>query len=355
MLFIKRLLYSIIPKKLISFLRVFALTLSVKMVKNKDKIIFLLGVPKHGNLGDHAIIVAEQSFFEYYFPDFAVIQVPLYTYTNQLYKLKNIINNSIICISGGGSLGTLWMEAEDEIREIIDTFNNNAIFILPQTVYYENSEWGKSELRKSKEIYHRNEKLTLCAREKSSFEFFKKEFNCNNALFISDMVLYLKKDQNIKERDGILLCFRKDKESIMNDKNRDKLYELCKEYRDKVLLTDTVIPVRISNKTRERYLNEKLTEFQAVELVITDRLHGMIFAAITGTPCIALNNCNSKVKGVYEWIKHLNYVHYTEDSDDIKDYIGKLINLGGCTYDNSPLIQHYKELSDAIYSSIVAD
>lgn len=41
----------------------------------------------------------------------------------------------------------------------------------------------------------------------------------------------------------------------------------------------------------------KYIKFRECELVITDRIHGMIFAAITGTPCIALSNY--KIKGTY--------------------------------------------------------
>ena len=34
--------------------------------------------------------------------------------------------------------------------------------------------------------------------------------------------------------------------------------------------------------------------------MITDRLHGMIFAYITNTPCIAIDNSNGKVKNFYK-------------------------------------------------------
>lgn len=354
MLFIMRILSFIIPEKIVMYLRLSVLKLRVKKTRKENKIIFLLGVPQHGNLGDHAITSAEQDFFKNYFSDFVVIEVPLYTYTNHLYELKSIINNNIICISGGGSLGTLWMEAENDIREIIEVFNNNVVFILPQTIYYEDSEWGKGELGKSKLIYGMNKELTLCAREKASFEFMKKEYVNNSVFLIPDMVLYLKKDHYYKERNGILLCIRKDKESIINDKTKYELYEIAKEHSDKVEFTDTVLPVRIRNKAREKYLNEKFNEFGEAELVITDRLHGMIFAAITGTPCIALNNCSNKVKGVYEWIKHLNYIHYMDETDDIREYIGRLIKLGGCTYNNDVFVQYFKKLSDAINATVTS-
>ena len=49
----------------------------------------------------------------------------------------------------------------------------------------------------------------------------------------------------------------------------------------------------------------KINEFADVQLVITDRLHSMIFSIIGGTKCIAFDNKTKKVSGVYdEWLKN---------------------------------------------------
>lgn len=58
---------------------------------------------------------------------------------------------------------------------------------------------------------------------------------------------------------------------------------------------------------------DKLEERASSKLLITDRLQGMVFAAITGTPCIVLNNNHYKVKGTYEWISTLDYIEYVAD------------------------------------------
>ena len=46
----------------------------------------------------------------------------------------------------------------------------------------------------------------------------------------------------------------------------------------------------INKKVEEEKIEEMLKKYRKCQLVITDRLHGMIFAAITSTPCIALGN-----------------------------------------------------------------
>lgn len=66
------------------------------------------------------------------------------------------------------------------------------------------------------------------------------------------------------------------------------------------------------------------------QLVITDRLHAMIFAAITETPCIAMDNKSKKVKGVYEWIRDLPYVQYADDISTACELIQDMLHLKEC-------------------------
>lgn len=62
----------------------------------------------------------------------------------------------------------------------------------------------------------------------------------------------------------------------------------------------------IREQERMQVVTDKLNEFASHQCVITDRLHGMVLAAITDTPCIALGCNNYKIQGVYEWIKIIN-------------------------------------------------
>ena len=42
------------------------------------------------------------------------------------------------------------------------------------------------------------------------------------------------------------------------------------------------------DKKRKQIIQEKLVEFSQAQLIITDRLHGMILAYLSKTPCIVL-------------------------------------------------------------------
>lgn len=60
-------------------------------------------------------------------------------------------------MQGGGNLGDKWLNEERLRREIILSCPNNKIFILPQTIYFSESDGGE-ELKISQEAYtsHKN-------------------------------------------------------------------------------------------------------------------------------------------------------------------------------------------------------
>ena len=59
-------------------------------------------------------------------------------------------------------------------------------------------------------------------------------------------------------------------------------------------------------------------EFARSSLVVTDRLHGMIYCCVTGIPCVALDSKSKKTSGVYEWIKDLPYIAFAESVSDVE-------------------------------------
>ena len=49
----------------------------------------------------------------------------------------------------------------------------------------------------------------------------------------------------------------------------------------------------------------------------------MIFAAITGTPCLAFDNATHKVRGVYKWINKLDYIRLARDDESIEEQVNR--------------------------------
>ena len=313
--------------------------------KKNPKTVFLLLTPEHGNLGDHAIAKAETEFLKKL--DINYIEIT----GDKLNKMKwanqlDVFNGFPILLQGGGYLGTLWYEAEVILRDLLTKNKKSNIFILPNTIFYEENEWGKEELQKSIKIYNKHKHLTIFAREQTSYDLMKSIYH--DVRFVPDMVLSLKIDNNSHERKGCLLCLRSDcektltKEQVLNIRlQAENLFGTD------VTDTDMVVTGKVTVEQRDTALQAKFEEFSKSQLVITDRLHGMIFCAITGTPCIVVNSKSPKVKGCYEWIKHLEYIRFVENSNDIITEFQE-ISKKAYHYDNSHLIPYYQALAEDV-------
>lgn len=299
-------------------------------LKGKKKILHLL-TPIHGNTGDQAIVYATNKYLRENFSEFEVIEI----YRNDIYKyaetLKAILGpDDFIVLIGGGNLGNLWIEEEIDRRFVIKTFKDNKIISMPQTMDFTNDEYGKRELDISREIYNSHSDLTLIAREKKSYEDMNTVFTNAKVILNPDMVLYLNNTLNFsdRKRDVIMTCLRKDKESILKDK-REVLIEQLKSIHNNIVNFDTVLNKIIFMEDRENELLSVWKLFSKSEVVITDRLHGMIFAAITRTPCIVARSIDHKIFGTYQWIKKLNFIFFVEELsvEEIEKTINYIRNI----------------------------
>lgn len=321
-----------------------------RQCKSNKHFFILAGTPLHGNLGDHAIALAEYQLLNEIDKNKTIFEIPSDVIKKHIWCLKKIIKNSTILIHGGGFMGSLWLEEELMMRNLLITFPENHIIILPQTIYFEDDERGRRIFREDQEIYANHHYLQICTREKKSYELAQLMIKKENVHLIPDMVPYLQLDGNkTKEKAGAVLCLRNDKEKILTKDKEAELLNLLKKYFDNQIdETDTVVPYFISPNEREKEVRQKIDEFSKYRLVITDRLHGMVFSAIAGTPCITISNCNYKVKGVYEWIQNNSYIRFVEDFDEIEGVIQDLLSYQNVKYDNECLNGYYEELKELI-------
>ena len=318
-----------------------------KFFRENPKAVFLVLTPEHGNLGDHAIALAETELLAQLGVKY--IEVPGWKLQEMMReKQLDSFNRYPILINGGGNLGTLWMDVEALERTIFQKNPRSPIFVLPNTIFYEENDWGQEELQKSIRIYNGHKRLKLYAREQTSYDVMKPIYR--DVQLIPDMVLSLKKDDHSFTRKGCLLCLRGDCERTRTQED-DEIIRLqaTQLFGEEVRDTDMVLPYRIPIEQREKTLNEKFDQFLSAELVITDRLHGMIFCAITGTPCIVIDSKSPKVRGCYEWIRHLDYIRFADHPQDIvTEY--RAIPEGPHHYDNSHLTHYYQKLAEDIES-----
>ena len=315
-----------------------------KLFRKNPKTVFLVLTPEHGNLGDHAIALAEKELLLKNHIDYIEItdrQVNEMRRKNEL----NILDGFPILINGGGNIGTLWPNVEMAMRDIIEQNPKSSIALLPNTAYFEKTDQGTEEFNKTINIYKCHKQLHLYLREKISYSLFKNV--CQNVKLIPDMVLSLNRCNNNVQRHGCLLCLRGDREKTLTEKDSQFIKEEVSSLFNDVYITDMVVSHNIVKDEREEELEKKFDQVRSAELVVTDRLHGMIFATITGTPCVVVDSKSPKLRGCYEWIKNLDYIRFADNPMlIIEEY--KKIPCGEHKCDNSHLLPYYEELKNDI-------
>ena len=275
----------------------------------------LVMTPTHGNLGDHAIVCAEKELLKKAGIKPIEISFGELSFLDSR-NLLSCFDKRKILIHGGGFLGTIWPEAEQMMRKIFLNCPHSHILCMPNTMYYENDGAGKEDFERSKQIYNSHNHLKLYAREGISYEAMKSAYN--NVELCPDVVLSLDVKKSDIERSGCTLFLRRDKEKTLRQQETDSICDNVKRiFGDNHKLSDTVRDHGISKKEREKELDKIFGEFLSSELAITDRMHGMIFAAITETPCIVLASKSHKLQGSYEWIKDLPYITFCKSPEEI--------------------------------------
>ncbi len=304
-----------------------------KIRKSGDAII-LLGTPTFNNIGDHLIAESSIEFLKDVFPQKDIIEIPTQFFLKNKDRLQNVVNKeSAIFIVGGGWMGNLWEDDEYRLQDMLLTFKEHKLVVLPQTVYYDfDLPNANRVLEDAKRVYNSCHNLLLFFRDMNSYKFALKEFKTdNNSIYLApDIALYKEVSLNNNERNCVSICLRNDREKVKENNVVNTVVEYCKNNHYNYIINDTVVKHSIPKWKREHVINRKIKIFSHSSLVVTDRLHGMIFAVLTNCNCIAFDNKTKKVSGVYDlWLKKNKSIifmdYFTEDKfyDKIDEIIRK--------------------------------
>ena len=260
-----------------------------------------------------------------------------------------INKEDIIIITGGGNFG-LYHFIVKEYVNIINCFPNNHIIFFPCSVFFSK----KIRLKYSKYLYSFNhhKSLVFFIRDLASFNLSKTLFHSSKIYLVPDIVTRLNLnflDDSSSNRSGILLILRNDQELLLKKKNHEFIKKLAQKYFKKdINEIDSGKPnlPKGSNIINETFNFIKL--IKSKKLVITDRLHGMIFSIITSTPVIALGNSYHKVQSsYYSWFYNISNTFFIKKEElDIKlePTILRVINSNIKNNYNANLFERYYSL-----------
>jgi pyruvyl transferase EpsI len=286
---------------------------------NKSPKVIIALAADYPNLGDVAITYAQAQFIKTILPEHEIVFFPCAATFLQMKALKYACSpKDIITIVGGGNMGDLYDSLEDARRFIIQNFHHNKIISFPQSIDFSDTPKGRRKLRKTKRAYRRHPNLHLFAREPVSFKKMKRFFPANPVYLVPDIVLAIDSPKGDQSRRGVLLCIRDDAESALSAEGRSNFINLLVASIKDISVVDTMSTVadRLAIAERVSELETVLFSFRSSKVVVTDRLHGMIFSAITNTPCLVLLNNNHKIRATYNaWLTTLPHIRLQENFD----------------------------------------
>jgi len=318
--------------------------------------VYVVGTPNHGNVGDNAIAYAELRFLESCGIDrtnVKEITAGEYEAYGEYIVKRLRSKRRLILLHGGGNMGNQWLGEEQLRRQILGKLDINPVIILPQTFSYSKDEKGRKALEESVPYYNGRKNLTVTARERLSYELLSESYPDTNIILTPDIVISLNPEVlklETAQRSGVLFLMRCDGERVLTDGETDKLKQAITDRGLTCRVSDMIAADRmwVAKSQREDVIKEKLSELASAELVITDRLHGMVFAAICNTPCIVLKNNNHKITGTYEWIKDLPFIKMADSTSQAAELVDELMKMSDCKYDSSVYRPLYSKLEAEI-------
>jgi pyruvyl transferase EpsI len=326
------------------------------------KRVFIFLAADYGNIGDIAITKAQMNFIETELNELSIVKVPISKTKLRMNSiLKKINKDDLITIVGGGNMGVAYFEIEALRQLVITKFHNNKVVCFPQTLDVDKSKKTKRALDKIQKVYSKHPDISIFAREslskKALDDLFEGQDNVKIGL-TPDIVLS-SNEKNLgldffgTSRAGALLCMRNDSEKSIGSQEKFFIEKVLEKRGVSVKYTDTHIGGHgLTQKQCDEALKNKLKEFSNAQLVVTDRLHGMILAYVSRTPCIAFPNSNHKIIKTWEdWLSEDPYVVALKHLDPagIEESIACLLSLPSKVLGNDDLKRlDYSSLRDAL-------
>ncbi|WP_051671498.1 polysaccharide pyruvyl transferase family protein [Oribacterium sp. P6A1] len=288
----------------------------------------LFNSPDYGNLGDQAIAYSERVFFSRLFPDKEFIEISCTQYIKECLQIKKAVrNDDVILLTGGGYMGSIWLWLEDMVINILEQFPDNRVVIMPQTIFFEDDQFGHSERYMFEEAVIRHGNVHIFARDVSTYEYLKKSSIDDSCFELANdmaMALDIKSNALEKNQGKVLICLRKDEESVNYDRTK-LIEEIEKIFGNETVEFSTVVEENVFLDDRERYLSDLWSQMSKAELIITDRLHASIFSCLLSIPCFALSNSTGKVRDFCDRYGDLYDIRLAKDEDEVVDFAKEYI------------------------------
>ena len=299
------------------------------LIEDKNDV-FYLDYPLHLNVGDLLIYHGTEQFFT----DHNIrVTLKRSEFDVDIEELKQKITpNTTILLHGGGNFGDLYPQHQKIRETVVQTFPNNRVIVLPQTLFYK----SKETLEKSATLFAQHSDCHLLARDERTAKTFE-QFSTN--VYLSpDMAheLYGTLPTKNTQSGNALYFLRKDIEASDIEKNitaqlpagsHIKDWEDMLSERDDLVLAVTWRLAKFAKrhqltglknlvhrfwKAYTRCIIKRVAKtFLSYDNITTTRLHGHIFSCLLEIPNVVCDNSYGKNTGYANlWTKTLDFVAF---------------------------------------------
>ena len=322
---------------------------------------FIFLAADYGNIGDIAISHAQKQYLQHVMTDYEVVSVPISQTRLVLNSIKQQIKeNDIVTIIGGGNMGGTYPDIEELRQVVIKAFPANRIVCFPQTLDWSDSAKSKRVLHRIVNVYAKHPDIHIFARESMTAAKLSKlfaEYSNVHIGLVPDIVMSANAavlgTTDKLAPSGILRCLRDDKEAALSGEQYAMIDKALADTGYQIEKTDTHAGgSQLDEAHCSKLLTDKLSQFRAAKLVVTDRLHGMILCLLSGTPCLVLPNSNHKIRQTQlDWLRNHPRLVFLEldEVSEIPKFIDRLLSLPHGTMIESPVhINEYNDLKKSV-------
>lgn len=252
----------------------------------------------------------------------------LYSASIESYRKPKISKEVIILFMGGGNFGDVWKRHQVFRHKVMSEFHENPVIQLPQSVCFKDENF----LREDVDFISKHKgDVTICLRDKKSYDIIYNNYKTVSAKLLPDMVLSFDVEKYAKHYDGNGFLYVKRRDSEKTEYNetiipkdavvadwptmeqrsfglkvydkfqkvnlfidrrlRSHLYNIAADFCFKRFFKNQII------KSGIKFINKYKT-------VYSTRLHVAILAALLRKETFVFDNSYGKIKGVYDlWMQ----------------------------------------------------
>jgi exopolysaccharide biosynthesis predicted pyruvyltransferase EpsI len=294
----------------------------------------LLNYPNHSNVGDCAIWLGELS----HLADTGhaiVYQCDLHSYDPDTLR-RSLPRDGVVLLHGGGNLGDLWPAHQAFRERVVADLPDHPVVVMPQSIHFTASV----AIERARAAFDRHERLTIIARDESSYSFAREAFNSSVDLAPDPAVwLDLRRARSAPSQAVVWLA-RTDLETSgalihhetldwVDVRRSDMGWYDWSSYRMLKRITGVLarsrrgphtlraLQQRLFQPVASAHLGRGIRLLSSGEVVIADRLHAHLLCLLLGIPHVLLDNSYGKLGSFTRtWTSESTLAHWAQSPSE---------------------------------------